>query len=235
MNQFKRSLLIGVASLGLLSPLAHGATIVIDDFNSYTSGSMIQAQNPAWFRFGVAFSDGIYSIAGGVNGTRGASVILQFNQSQGNNNASMRYIYSTPVSFEQGVTFAFDLAVNTLSPSTTVTLQLSTENNATIYEFIPAKQILSTSYENYSFTIDSTTMARMGGSGTLDSVLENLKNITIRFVNNGEDVKQNFSIDNLTVTPAVIPEPSVALLLPVVGGALLGRRFLRRKGWAAKS
>lgn len=226
MNQLKRFLLAGVATLGLFSPLANGATIVLDDFNNYVATSMINQQTTSWTRFGVAFSDGIYSIAGGVGGTRGASVIMQFSPTT--TNGSMRYVYASPASYEQGVTFSFDLAVNTLSPSTRVTLQVSDSTNSNIYEFTSTHSVASTSFENHSFTIDANTMRRVGGTGSLDAVLQDLKNVTIRFTNTGEDVKQNFSIDNFTVTYNAIPEPTAAFLVPAAGGLFLALRLRSR-------
>lgn len=228
MNQLKRFLLAGVATLGLLSPFAHGATIVLDDFDNYVADKMINQQTTSWTRFGVAFADGIYSIRDGVGGTRGASVIMQFDQAKGNTNGSMRYVYGSPASYEQGVTFSFDLGVNTLSPSTKVTLQVSDSTNSNIYEFTSTHSVASTSFENHSFTIDANTMRRVGGTGSLDAVLQDLKNVTIRFTNTGEDVKQNFSIDNFTVTYNAIPEPTAAFLVPAAGGLFLALRLRSR-------
>ena len=69
-----------VVAIGLLSSLAHGAAVLIDDFESYATGQIDDEASPPWYAntsTAIVEDDGGNQIAGfGWTATRGASRLL---------------------------------------------------------------------------------------------------------------------------------------------------------------
>ncbi len=230
MNQLKRLLLAaGVSVLGFSSSIAQGATIVIDDFNNYSNSTLLQnLPGTNWSRFGNATADGIYSIAGGVGGTRGANYLVNYNTTTAVN-GSVRYTYATPQSFEGNITFSLDIAVNTVRPGTKVFAQIaSSDATPTIFETLVGQSLSSTSYQTFTFSFSAENIKSIQGSKTLDQVVADLKSITFRFNNTLDTGSQTISFDNLIVTTA-IPEPSLAWLSLIGGGLAIGASIRKRR------
>jgi len=229
MNQLKRLLLAaGATVLGFSSPMAQGSTIIVDNFNSYSNSTLLQNMpGTNWSRFGNATADGIYSIAGGVGGTRGASYLVSYNATTAVN-GSVRYTYATPQSFEGPITFSLDIAVNTVRPGTQVFAQIaSSDATPTIFETLVGQSITNTTYQTFTFSFSPENIKSLQGSKTLDQVIHDLKSITFRFNNTTDIGSQSINFDNLTVTS--IPEPSIAWLSLLGGGLAIGAMLRKRR------
>lgn len=196
---------------------------VLDNFNSYVSGSYIQAQNAAWSRFGAATTDGIYSIAGGAEG-RGASYSVGW---AAGNQGFVRYAFGAAQSFTEGASLSVDLSVSAALPDTTVVAQV-TGGSGTTWAMTAAVSLTNTGYVTYNFILEGAGMTRIEGSDSLSVVMANLQSVTLQFRNVSGVGSQAIQFDNLVLSPASsIPEPSsVALALAGVAGAAA---FLTRR------
>lgn len=233
MNQLKLLLLAaGIAFLGFTSPLVHGTPMVIDNFDQYASGTYLQnLPNARWSRFGNATADGIYSIAGGVGGTRGASYLVNFSPSSAVN-GSVRHTFSTSQSFTQPIIFSLDLAVSVIRPGTTVFAQISSSaGTPTIFETLVGQSLTNTGFQTFTFSFDPESVRHIQGGQSLEAVLADLKSVTFRFNNTVDSGSQSILFDNLTVV-ASIPEPSLAWFALLGSSLIFGVAIARRRASA---
>lgn len=217
MKLFIRLLAPVILIVGSLSSSAIAAPLVIDDFNSYVSGSYIQNQpDMNWSRFGTATSDGIYSVADGVDGTRAGRYQVSYNAAA-NVNGSVRYTFTEHQDFTLYPVFTLDIAVNQILPSTQVFAQIADGDGAerTVLETLTPLPIDSLGFKTYEFIFSADTVRRVEGSASFSDVLGNLKSVTFRFWNPDDIGNQSLTIDNLTAVQA-IPEPAMSVLYVLI-------------------
>ena len=206
--------------------LTSSQAVLIDDFNSYVSGSYIQTQNPNWSRFGAATTDGIYSIAGGVNGTRGASYSVNFA-----NNAvgSVRYTFATAQDFTATPTVSLDLSIPLSLVGTQV--QAVLYSGTTVYQ-TTALSFTNASYQTYTFDLIQSNVTRTEGTASLADSLANVTGIALRFSNTNGTGTASINFDNLSVVPE--PSTTTALALAAAGFGLYAFRGRRPAAVAKK-
>lgn len=208
------------------------ASLLIDDFNAYTNASYIQVQNPAWSRFGNATSDGIYSIAGGVDGTRGASYIVNWGAGS---NGYVRYTFATAQDFSLMNAFTLDLSTNSVVAGTLAYLQINytqTIGETTIvntYETTMGLSLASTQYENFVFNFTPDSVTRREGMADFATVMANVTSFTFRYNNSTGAGNQQIRFDNFYA----VPEPRALGLLFAASVLILSHGLRRRTGVCA--
>jgi len=210
--------------VAMLVGSAHGAVVLVDDFNSYNSSSLIQAQNTAWSRFGAATSDGINSIAGGVGGTRGAAYSAAWTAGTV---GDVRYTFGTVQDLSLLTNVTLDLNVGTVLAGTTVSVQL--RSGGTYYQSTTGLSLTNTSYSTFSFDTSSAALTRVSGSGSYASTLSAVDSIVFVFNNTGGTGSQQIRFDNFDLVTSAVPEPGSAALLGLAGVAAAGLHLKRRR------
>lgn len=177
-------------------------SLVIDDFDSYTSDSYVQDQMwSLWRRFGVATTDGIYSIDAGAQG-RGASYGVNWSQGKA---GYVRHTFASPKSFSPGVRVTLDLAVSESLAGTQVCLIIADGDPAqpttTSYRTPPGVFVTGTGYRTYVFDLKEAELRKASGTASVRSVLSRSANFTFMFTNSTGEGAQTILFDNLVVHP----------------------------------
>lgn len=195
-----------VAGLALTS----GQAVLIDDFNNYVNTSYIQpGQNPAWSRFGAGTTDGISSIAGGVDGTRGAAYSVNFGLGTG----SVKYTFSTLQNFTSTTVLTLDLEIPLSLTGTQVQAVIYDGGSSqTIYQ-TTVQSLTNATYITYTFDFTAANVSRAQGSASLADVLANVSAIGFRFSNTNGAGSATINFDNLNV----VPEPTTTAALGLAG------------------
>lgn len=208
--------------------LAHSAVVVVDDFNSYvlTSGTTnyLQAQNPQWARSGLATTDGISIIAGGVGGTKGASYSVAWTSSA--TTGTVRYTFSATQNLSTLTDVTLDLNVSTLVAGTTVALQL--RSGSTIFQTTAPLSLTNTTFSNFDFSTASSSLTRIQGSANYATMLGAVDTIAFIYGNTGGTGSQAIRFDNFDLVTSV-PEPGTTALLGLSGALVLWQIRRRRR------
>lgn len=191
--------------------LTNSQAVLIDDFNSYVNTSYIQQQNTAWSRFGLATTDGISSIAGGVGGTRGAAYSANFSNGAG----SVKYTFATLQDFTATTVLSLDLQIPLSLAGTQVQAVIYDGSGETVYQ-TTAQSLTNPTYITYTFDFTAANVTRAQGTASLADVLANVGAIGFRISNTNGTGSATITFDNLTV----VPEPSTVAALGLAGVVL---------------
>ncbi len=190
--------------------LTSSQAVLIDDFNNYLNTTYIQAQNSAWSRFGAATTDGISSIAGGADGTRGAAYSVNFT---GNVTGSVKYTFATPQNFTTTYTVTLDMDVPlSLSGTLVQAVLYDAADSQSIFQ-TTAQSLTNASYLTYTFDFTTANTTRTQGTATLAEALTNVSAIGLRFSNSNGTGSASINFDNLSV----VPEPTTTATLALAG------------------
>lgn len=191
--------------------LAGALRTVIDDFDSYSGESYIQHQNPRWLRFGVATTDGLYSIANGASG-RAAEYAVDWAAGK---TGYIRHNFENYLPFfltrysgsdRGGIEIALDIAAAPVNPATRVYLVLSDGDpekaGTTLYRTKAGRELAYEGFATMVFVIDAESVVRLEGTASLGEVLPNLSSLTFQFVNESGVGSQVIRVDNFAIGAA---------------------------------
>ncbi len=227
MNQLRHLLPLAIIASACLTPKALAGSLLIDDFESYSSGSYIQTQgDKLWSRFGTAIADGIYSVADGSDDGRAARVMANYNPGGTVVNAYTRYTFATAVDYSDYSGFSLEIKVNTPLQGTQIYAQISSDGGTpTVFETLTPIEFIGTDYATYTFTFTDETVRTIQGSLTVAEVMADLKSVVFRFHNGTTTGSQAFTFDGF----AAIPEPGTVALLAFSGAGaaffMIRRRY----------
>ncbi|WP_309385986.1 PEP-CTERM sorting domain-containing protein [Cerasicoccus frondis] len=220
-----------IALFILSAAIANAQTLVIDDFDSYTDTTELQAN---WNSFGNAATSGAPLLAAGqgVDGSNAAAFSLNW-FATGASNANMRRINLTSLDLSSYDFLDVNLFVETDtgndSPTNPTILKIAFQSSdSTIWQtsLSFALEPNLDAYSLLSFELSETAMERVSGSGSFADSIVDITNIRLRFENVEEaNVGQTAFVSSIVAS--TIPEPSTYALgfgLAMAGTVLLWRR-----------
>ncbi len=209
--------------------------LLVDDFNAYNNVTLIGNNLPiqsnpggasgiagSWTRFGNATADGIYSIAGGIGGTRGASYSTDWSKGA---NGYIHYTFASTHDFSLLDEISLNLYVGTVVAGTTVSVQI--RSGSTYYQTAAPLSLVNTAYSTFSFDASATGLTRVAGTASYEDVVGAVSSIVFVFSNSGGSGTQAIRFDQFEIT--TIPEPGTFGIFAMGGASLVGLRFLRRR------
>jgi uncharacterized repeat protein (TIGR03803 family) len=193
MSPARLAAIIGVSWFGLAS-----VGVAYDDFESYTNGQVLATTTSnivagsQWGRFGAATSSNPYAVTNaGTSGSVAADYPL--NWSLGNNGNLEFWFYDTLVlTSAPGV--SVNLRVDTQVLSNTVVEAAFEQTDGSIWQTTVGQVLTNTTYMNFVFNFTSNLMTETSGSGTFN--LKIVKDLRLRFVNNGGTGTQQVYVDD---------------------------------------
>lgn len=214
--------IVASATIACISQMSSAATMVIDDFNSYSHNQALgenASTSTPYIRLGAAIAANFVATTDSAQVIDGAaSGRLPLNWGGGNNgNVRRNYTVANAQDFSDFDAITIDIKSANAATSTTAKLTIS--NGSTFFQTATGVPISSTA-SNYTFNLNTTDMIRVDGAGTLESVLSAISVIGFRFENTSGSGSESIIIDNFTA----VPEPAALGMLGLVGASLLGRR-----------
>ena len=172
--------------------------VAYDDFESYTNGQVLATTTSnvvagsQWGRFGAATASNPTAVTNaGVNGSVAAAYPL--NWSLGNNGNLEFWFYDT-LALTSAPGVSVSLHIDTQVLSNTVVEAAFEETNGTVWQTTIGQVLTNTTYMNFVFDFTSNAMTQASGTGTFS--LNAIRDLRLRFVNNGGTGTQQVYVDN---------------------------------------
>ncbi len=169
-----------------------------DDFESFTNGQVLATTTSnavtgsRWGRFGAATTSNPTAVTNaGTSGSVAANYPL--NWSRGNNGNLEIWIYDTLVlTSAPGVTV--NLRIDTQVLSNTTIQAAFEQTDGTVWQTTVGQVLTNTSYHYFVFNFTPNTMTQASGTGTFN--LNIVKDLRLRFANNGGTGSQQIFVDD---------------------------------------